>query len=76
MKGEIMAATHFDLYRNERYNFGSRELEEAEFRDHVTRVQEVQTRLALENFSGTHRGYKLLPQERSFQPLMGIIQHW
>ncbi len=41
-----------NLYRNERYKFGSKEREAGEFADHVTRVQAVQTRLARKHFSG------------------------
>ena len=40
------------LYRNERFKFGSKESEEAEFADHVARVRVVQERLAREHFSG------------------------
>jgi hypothetical protein len=41
-----------DLYRNERYKFDSKDLEEAEFKRHVLRVQAVQERLAREHFGG------------------------
>lgn len=45
-----------DLYRNERFKFGSKEREDAEFADHVARVRAVQQRLAREHFSGVpHR---------------------
>ncbi len=40
------------LYRNERFKFGSKESEEAEFADHVARVRVVQERLARDHFSG------------------------
>ena len=47
-----MSATTDDLYRNERYKFGSEELEEEEFADHVKRVQAVQKQLARDHFAG------------------------
>lgn len=51
-----MSAIQRDLYRNERYKFGTKALEEAEFADHVARVRAVQQRLALEHFAGVrHR---------------------
>ena len=41
-----------ELYRNERYKFDSKALEEAEFADHVARVRNVQQRLARQFFAG------------------------
>ena len=43
------------LYRNERFKFGSKASEEAEFADHVARVRVVQERLAREHFSGVRK---------------------
>jgi catalase len=48
--------TPAELYRNERFKFGSKEREDAEFADHVARVRAVQERIAREHFSGArHR---------------------
>ena len=44
-----------DLYRNERFKFGSKASEEAEFADHVARVHAVQERLAREHFAGVRK---------------------
>jgi len=41
-----------NLYRNERYKLGSKEKEDAEFVDHVARVQAVQKQLAHDHFEG------------------------
>ena len=43
------------LYRNERFKFGSKAREEAEFADHVARVRAVQDRLAREHFAGVRK---------------------
>jgi len=43
------------LYRNERFKFGSKAREEAEFADHVARVRAVQDRLAREHFAGARK---------------------
>ena len=47
-----MSAITHDLYRNERYKFGSKELEEKEFQAHVLQVQAIQKQLAGEHFAG------------------------
>jgi len=44
-----------DLYRNERFKFGSKASEEAEFADHVARVRAVQEKLAREHFAGERK---------------------
>jgi hypothetical protein len=44
-----------DLYRNERFKFGSKASEDAEFADHVARVLAVQERLAREHFAGERK---------------------
>lgn len=43
------------LYRNERFKFGSKASEDAEFAFHVERVRAVQERLARENFGGVRK---------------------
>lgn len=47
-----MSAIIDDLYKNEQYKFGSKELEVKEFKAHVLRVQAVQKQLAGEHFAG------------------------
>jgi catalase len=50
-----MSEINHDLYRNERYKFGTKELEEDEFEKHVTRVRAVQEQLAIEHFAGERK---------------------
>jgi hypothetical protein len=44
-----------ELYRNERFKFGSKAAEDAEFADHVARVRAVQEQLAREHFAGVRK---------------------
>ena len=47
-----MSVVTDDLYRNERYKFGTKKLEQEEFAHHVEQVRAVQKRLAAEHFAG------------------------
>ena len=44
-----------ELYRNERFKFGDKAREDAEFADHVARVRAVQEQLAREHFDGVRK---------------------
>jgi catalase len=44
-----------ELYRNERYKFGSKVEEEKEFGEHAERVRAVQEKLAREHFAGVRK---------------------